>query len=200
MRKRRAAPSFLIPLGGPDATAAGLGALKGRALRLLTMREHSRDELERKLSRTRKAGEVAPDPAALAAVLDELQELGLLDAQRFAESLVRRRAAKYGSQRIGQELRTHKLDDDTVSCALAALDTPLQDDLTRALRILRRRHPEPATSTQERARQQRFLLARGFPHDVVRQAMKAHAVTDPTLALDDVPEGGADETPPDGAA
>ncbi|OYV31926.1 MAG: hypothetical protein B7Z79_00420 [Thiomonas sp. 20-64-9] len=28
MRKRRAAPSFLIPLGGPDANAAGLGALK----------------------------------------------------------------------------------------------------------------------------------------------------------------------------
>jgi Spx/MgsR family transcriptional regulator len=29
MRKRRAAPSFLIPLGGPDANAAGLGALYG---------------------------------------------------------------------------------------------------------------------------------------------------------------------------
>ena len=27
MRKRRVAPSFLIPLGGPDANAAGLGAL-----------------------------------------------------------------------------------------------------------------------------------------------------------------------------
>jgi regulatory protein len=160
------------------------------------MREHSRDELERKLSRTRKAGEIAPDPAALAAVLDELQELGLLDAQRFAESLVRRRAAKYGSQRIGQELRTHKLDDDTVSSALAALNTPLQDDLTRALHILRRRHPEPAASTQERARLQRFLLARGFPHDVVRQAMKAHAAADRALALDDLPEDSGDDATP----
>jgi regulatory protein len=175
-------------------------SLKGRALRLLTMREHSRDELERKLSRTRKAGEIAPDPAALAAVLDELQELGLLDAQRFAESLVRRRAAKYGSQRIGQELRTHKLDDATVSSALATLDTPLQDDLTRALHILHRRYPEPASSPQERARQQRFLLARGFPHDVVRQAMKAHAATAGAHALDDFPEDGADDaTPPDDA-
>jgi hypothetical protein len=31
MRKRRAAPSFLIPLGGPDANAAGLGALSTEA-------------------------------------------------------------------------------------------------------------------------------------------------------------------------
>ncbi|OZB74791.1 MAG: hypothetical protein B7X36_06850 [Thiomonas sp. 14-64-326] len=33
MRKRRAAPSFLIPLGGPDANAAGLGARSNRAHR-----------------------------------------------------------------------------------------------------------------------------------------------------------------------
>ncbi|WP_233224653.1 regulatory protein RecX [Thiomonas sp. X19] len=177
-------------------------------MRLLTMREHSRAELERKLSRTRKAGDLPPDRAELAAMLDELQTLGLLDEQRFAESLVRRRSVKYGSQRIGQELRMHGLDEGTVSGALDALNAPLQDDLARALRILRKRHPEPVSSPQEHARQQRFLAARGFPHDVIRQAMKLHAATHRKGAMDDAPDSDPhedpqehpDDTPPPDAA
>ena len=169
----------------PSKPPAGSGNLKARALGLLAMREHSRAELERKLSRTRKTGALPPDRAELAAVLDELQTLGLLDEQRFAESLVRRRSDKYGSQRIAQELRMHGLDEGTVSGALDALNAPLQGDLTRALQILRKRDPESLRSPQERARQQRFLAARGFPHEVIRQAMKLHAAAHRTGAVDD---------------
>ncbi len=152
------------------------------------MREHSRAELERKLTRTRKTGGLAPDRAEVAAVLDELQTLGLLDEQRFAESLVRRRSVKYGSQRIGQELRMHGLDEGTVSGALDALNAPLLDDLTRALHILRKRDPGLLRSPQERVRQQRFLAGRGFSHDVIRQAMKLHAATHRQGAMDDAPD------------
>ena len=143
-------------------------SLKARALRLLALREHSRAELERKLARVGKPGQEPPDATALGILLDELQALGLLDERRFAESLVRRRQVKYGSQRIEQELRTHGL----IAEVIAPLIARQADDVARALRILCKRYPEAPSNAQERARQQRFLQARGFSSDVVRQAMK----------------------------
>ncbi len=156
-------------------------SLKARALRLLALREHSRAELERKLSGVRKPGQEPPDATVLGALLDELQALGLLDERRFAESLVRRRQAKYGSQRIVRELRTHGLDPE----AIAPLIAQQSDELARALRILRKRHPEAPVSAQDRARQQRFLQARGFSTDVARQAMKQRGDAGPDIDLED---------------
>ena len=164
--------------------AAPAPSLRARALRLLASREYSRTELERKLARAIKPREnpVAPDLAALAALLDELQALGLLDEQRFAESLVRRRAAKYGSQRIALELRSHGLEADLVEQVLGA---PGEPELLRAQHILRKRYPHPAASAQERARQQRFLLARGFGREVVMQATRGQrGVDDEDVATD----------------
>ena len=157
--------------------AAPAPSLRARALRLLAMREYSRIELERKLARTIKPreNESAPDLAALAALLDELQALGLLDEQRFAESLARRRQAKYGRQRIALELRSHGLDGDLVDHVLGA---QRESELLRAQHILRRRYPEPAATAKERARQQRFLLARGFGREVVMQAIRGERGAD----------------------
>jgi regulatory protein len=62
-------------------------SLKGRALRLLSQREHSRQELERKL---RPFEEV---PGELAQALDELQAKDFINEQRVIESVVNRRAS-----------------------------------------------------------------------------------------------------------
>ena len=48
-------------------------SLKGRALRLLSGREHSRAELERKLQPFEE------EPGSLAAALDELQSKGFIN-------------------------------------------------------------------------------------------------------------------------
>jgi regulatory protein len=157
-------------------------SLKARALRLLAMREHSRVELERKLA------EHAADAAELRALLDALEAQGWLDAQRFAASLVRRRA-RYGSARIAQELRSHGLADAQVEQALREREGG--DEAARALAALRRRHPQPAADAKERARQQRFLLARGYTADAVRAALKAH---DAGAADDDSGAGLDDES------
>ena len=53
-------------------------SLKGRALRLLSGREHSRAELERKLASREE------EPGQLHRVLDELQAKGFIDHQRVA--------------------------------------------------------------------------------------------------------------------
>ena len=52
-------------------------SLKGRALRLLTGREHSRAELERKLAVHEE------EPGQLAKVLDELQAKDFISESRF---------------------------------------------------------------------------------------------------------------------
>src|SRR2546430_17642050 len=53
-------------------------------------------------------------PQALPPTLDELEHEGLLSAPRFAESLLNRRAARYGTARIMGELKRHALDPHLV--------------------------------------------------------------------------------------
>lgn len=139
-------------------------SLKARALRLLALREHSRAELERKLRAFEEA------PGELAQALDALEAKGLIDAQRVAESVVHRRASRLGSARIRQELRDKGLDEDTVAEALAPL---LATEFERARAVWRSRFQAAPANTNERARQMRFLLARGFSSEVVRRVLAA---------------------------
>lgn len=144
-------------------------SLKARALRLLASREHSRAELERKL----RAFEATP--GELAQALDALEAKGFIDAQRVAESVVHRRASRLGSARIRQELRDKGLDDDTVAEALAPL---LETEFERARAVWRSRFQAAPADAAERARQMRFLLARGFSGDVVRRVLAASGTPD----------------------
>lgn len=139
--------------------------LQSRALKLLSLREHSRLELERKLQRH------GPDPQELARVLDHLQSKGLIDARRAAESVLHRRASVHGVGRIRQELREKGLDP-------ALAESLRHTELPRARAIWERRYgaqPRPDLSTDagklERARQMRFLAARGFGGDTIRRVL-----------------------------
>lgn len=172
-------------MGVRVASADPRAALRARALRLLAQREHSRVELERKLGRGR-AGDDAPDAAVLARVLDELQAQGLLDEQRFAQSLARRVARAHGSARVLGELRQHGLDDDLVAQALREAQDELAPEAERALALLRRHHPQPATDPAGRSRHMRFLQRRGFDADAVRHALRMHDACAQT-SRDDTP-------------
>ena len=72
----------------------GTLSLKGRALRLLAQREHSRAELTTKLARHVQEGE------DLAAVLDDLQAKDFINETRVVQSVVYRRAPRMGAARI----------------------------------------------------------------------------------------------------
>ena len=65
-------------------------SLKMRAVGYLSRREHARAELARKLAPH------AEDPAEIEAVLDALEKEGWLSTERFAQSLVHRRASRQG--------------------------------------------------------------------------------------------------------
>ena len=138
-------------------------SLKGRALRLLSQREHSRNELERKLAQHEEvAGE-------LAKALDELQARDFINDARAVESVVHRRANKLGTARVKQELAAKGLSGETVA---AALEDLRETELSRAREVWRKKFDQPATDAQERAKQVRFLMTRGFNAEVVRKIVK----------------------------
>ena len=131
--------------------------LKARALRLLARREHSRDELARKLSPR------AASPEILEGLLRELESSKLLSNERFAEVRAHWLARKYGAARIRQDLRAKGLPDELVEAVSCG------HELERAKAILERKYRSPAATRAERARRARFLQGRGFSGDVIRR-------------------------------
>jgi regulatory protein len=138
-------------------------SLKARALRYLSMREHSRLELRRKLARYAEEGD------DVEALLDFLEKNNWLSQERFAESLIHRKAARYGNSRVVAELQNHGV----VGEALAELKANLAGSETaRAQEVWRRKFGTVAQDAAERAKQMRFLMQRGFSQRAVRAAMQ----------------------------
>ncbi|MGE8493402.1 recombination regulator RecX [Comamonas sp.] len=138
-------------------------SLKGRALRYLAQREHSRAELLTKLGPHVQEGE------DLAAILDELEAKGFISAQRVVDSVIHTKAARYGASRVLQELRHKGVDALLIADARERLRST---ELQRAREVWQRRFGAPPESPQERAKQMRFLASRGFGGDVVRQVLR----------------------------
>jgi regulatory protein len=146
-----------------SARKTGFGlSLKGRALRYLAAREHSRVELERKLSAHEET------PGQLAQVLDELQAKDFINEGRVVDSVVNRRAAKFGAARVKHELLGKGLGADAVAQAMLGLKAT---EVERARDIWRRKFDGPAPDAAGKAKQMRFLAARGFGSDAIRRAV-----------------------------
>jgi regulatory protein len=145
-------------------------SLKARALRLLAQREHSRLELERKLAKHET------EPGTLAQALDWLQGKGFINETRVADSVVQRKAARMGTARIAQELTQKGLSHELVQDTVADLRST---EVERAQAVWARKFGQPASTLQERAKQLRFLAARGFAAEVVRRVVPP-AVFSPT--------------------
>ena len=144
-------------------------SLKARALRYLSAREHSRLELTRKLSRYAQEGEDVD------AVLDWLEASKFLSQDRFSESLVHRRAARFGNSRILSELQSHGIKGEALDGIRAGLT---QDEVVRACEVLRRKYSDPPADPKERAKQMRFLQQRGFSINAIQSAMRIVSSTD----------------------
>ncbi|RFO96539.1 recombination regulator RecX [Rhodoferax lacus] len=137
-------------------------SLTGRALRLLSGREHSRAELERKLTRFEE------EPGALAAVLDKLQAKDFINEGRVVESVLHRRAAKLGTQRIKQELQAKGLEPEAVADAVERLRA---SEVERAREVWRKKFGSSPVDAAERGKQMRFLASRGFGGDAIHKVV-----------------------------
>lgn len=157
--KRDPSPGTKKPKS-PEATYS-------RALRLLGRREHSRQELQRKLAVR------GVEPTDIDQTLRRLDERGFQSDDRFAGMLVRSRIAQgHGPVRILAELRQHGLSDEQ---ARRAIDSEAPDWTALAARVCRRRFAGPPTDYAERVKRANFLARRGFPADIAR-----HVAGDPS--------------------
>lgn len=138
-------------------------SLKGRALKYLAAREHSRAELERKLRPHEEA------PGQVDAALDELEAKGLLSQARFVESVLHRKSARFGTARIRQELNAHGLDAEAMADAVGRLQA---SEFERAEALWQKKFGAPAADPAERAKQMRFLAGRGFSAEVIRRVVR----------------------------
>lgn len=150
----------------------GQPSLKGRALKYLAAREHSRAELERKLARYEE------EPGTLAQALDELTAKGFISEARVVQSVVHQRASRMGAARVRQELAQKGIAPEAIAEAVAGLR---ETELARAREVWRRRFDALPLDARERARQARFLLGRGFASPVVARVLKQ----DPDAPLED---------------
>ena len=150
------------PVTPPERRGGGRGgftlSLKGRALRLLTGREHSRAELERKLAPHEE------EPGQLAKVLDDLQAKDFISEPRVIESVINRRASRFGAARIRHELQGKGLQAEAVAAAVQSLKAT---EVERAREVWRKKFGAPAASATERGKQARFLAARGFGAEAI---------------------------------
>ncbi len=138
-------------------------SLKGRALGYLSRREYSRAELSRKLMT------YTEDADELEALLDALERDGWLSDARFAESVVYRRASRLGAGRIVSELKRHAVGEALIE----ELNTQLREtELTRARAVWQKKYGQLPGTPAERARQARFLAARGFSMSIIGKILK----------------------------
>ena len=149
--------------------AFGTLSVKGRALRYLSQREHSRLELKRKLARHVIATEDDSAQVLIARALDEMAAAGLLSDARAAASVLASQGQRYGVRRLKQTLQFKGLDAELVS---ATLNEARNTEVERARAVWRRRFGVPPADAAERARQMRFMAGRGFECEVILRVVQ----------------------------
>ena len=107
------------------------------------------------------------DPeAAIDQLLDWLAANNYLSEARFVESRVNARSRKQGTLRIKLELSRHGLALEPEQAAALR-----ETEFARAQALWQRKFGEVAPDARLRAKQARFLAARGFAADVVRRVV-----------------------------
>ncbi len=101
-----------------------------RALYLLDIRDHSAEEMTKKLTETYK------NKALCSAVVDRLKELGMIDDSRYAGNLARRftEGKRYGRRRVLQELQHRGIDAFTAEDALVPYEDSFAENLSELIR------------------------------------------------------------------
>ncbi|MEZ2349793.1 recombination regulator RecX [Caballeronia sp. RCC_10] len=138
-------------------------SLKGRALGYLSRREYSRAELSRKLR------PYVEEADSLETLLDSLERDGWLSNERFVESVVHRRAARMGGSRIINELKRHAVGDALIGETAGKLAVT---ETARAQAVWERKYGVLPETPAERAKQARFLAARGFSGSTIGKILK----------------------------
>jgi len=138
---------------------------KNSAIYSLAMREHSRQELYKKLSQKEFSEDVDLD-----VLLDELEESDYLNDERFTESFIRYRSSRgQGSHKISNDLRQRGVSNVLINHYLEQADLNWYQ-LAKEQKEKKFGVQKPI-DYKEKARQMRFLSGRGFTTEVIRSVV-----------------------------
>jgi len=137
-----------------------------RAVNLLSRREHSKVELQRKMEQR------GFDSKAVARVIELLIERNWQSDERFTGSYIRHRIMqRQGPIKIRAELTMRGIQSDDIE---RHFEEEQVDWFALAAEALQRKFRVPAgDDRKEYARRQRFLASRGFTMEHIRRAMSA---------------------------
>ncbi len=169
MPRRPKRASDLLEFEGTSGAAEPVQEAIADAYRYLNRRERTQAEVRGHLEG------MGFDPGDVEQAIAALVDDGQLDDARFARLLVqdKRELEGWGSDRIRQALLTRGIEADQVEEALTAQDG--DDEMGRALELLRRRFPAPAGDRRERDRALGVLVRKGYDVELALEAIAAHA-------------------------
>ena len=140
--------------------------LRERALGYLARREHTRQELARKLAASCEDGD------EIEALLDDFAKRGWLSEARYVDMVVQARQGKFGSRRIAHELREKGVSEESIAAAV----TEVRDgELESARAVWAKKFGSLPADAKEKARQMRFLASRGFGQETIYKVMRGSA-------------------------
>ncbi len=154
------------------------------ALRALTRRPHSVDEMKKLLARRANSELLAQ------VVMARLKENGLIDDSRYAKQFARQRAEirRQGKFRIARDLRARGIPDRHIEAAIAESTNEVAEQAAVRLRIQRKlRAFRGPLDRKKIASLYRTLLAAGFPSDIIRRELKS-------ITTDEVPQVEVDSS------
>src|SRR5438067_1562494 len=147
-------------------------SLKAAAIRLLARREYARAELHARLIARGAARE------EVERVLDDLERSGYLSDARFAHAIVAQKTGRYGKRAIAHALRQKQVAPAAAADALGGIVE--SDELSDAMALWQRRFGSPPQDEREKARQVRFLMARGYSVSIALKVLRQAGVHDAT--------------------
>ncbi|MEI7737553.1 MAG: recombination regulator RecX [Betaproteobacteria bacterium] len=135
-------------------------SLKSRALRALSQREYSRQELLQKLT------PYETQEGELERVLNELELKDFLNEKRHAQSIALRKESKLGVRRIHAEMKQKGVPTDVAASVLEELQTT---ELARATALWLKKFGTLPLNQKEIDQQMRFMMTRGFSSSLLKK-------------------------------
>ncbi len=151
---------------------------KEKALYLLSMRDHSFDELEKKLR-------LVADSKTAAETAEQMQSLGYIDDERFAkqraEYLINRKL--YPKKRAIMELCRLGVDREIAQNATESIES---NDVSQALALLNKKHYNKKSCNEHIKKAAASLARYGFDSYTIRRAIEMWHTEEQDFGIDEL--------------
>lgn len=137
-----------------------------QALRFLTLRAHSADELYKKLIKKH-----SPESSHYA--VEKCRELGFIDdedfASRYAQELIEKK--KYGLSRVKSELIAKGIDREIINNVISELET---DSSSAIIEIVEKKYSSCLSDEKGKRRMTAGLMRLGYSYGEIRSALSEY--------------------------